>query len=100
MKNQMPGKRGQLVNDVDAVSFDDLRGILCLEFDRRIDVAKIAAFKATLAASSSTVQSVEITGSFDFMLELTMKDMATYTEWLDSIADRLAKFVNRYEVNF
>ena len=88
------------MNDVDAVSFDDLRVILCLEFDRRVDAREIAAFKTSLAASSSAVQSVEITGSFDFMVELTMKDMASYTEWLEGIADRLAKFVDRYEVNF
>jgi len=88
------------VNDVDAVSFEDLRVILCLEFDRRAEAAKVAAFKSTLSGSPSTVQSIEITGSFDFMLELAMKDMATYTSWLANLADSLAALVARYEVNF
>src|SRR4051812_34083673 len=92
--------KGILVNDINTISFDDLRIILCLKFDRRADGAKIEAFKTALAASPSTVQSVEITGSFDFMLDLTMKDMAAYTDWLSTMADVLAELVARYEVNF
>ena len=83
-----------------SVSFEDLRVILCLEFDRRAEAARVEAFKATLSGSPSTVQSIEITGSFDFMLELAMKDMVTYTSWLANLADSLAAFVARYEVNF
>jgi DNA-binding LytR/AlgR family response regulator len=88
------------VKDVDTVSFEDIRVILCLEFDRRAAARELANFKTALAVSSATIQAMEITGSFDFMIELAMKDMATYTAWLESVSDGLSKYVARYEVNF
>lgn len=88
------------MQELDAVSFEDLRVILCLEFDRRVPRQDITAFKTQLASLPSTVQSLEITGSFDFMVELAMKDMTTYSAWLETIADQLTRIVARYEVNF
>jgi two-component system response regulator AlgR len=89
-----------VVQELDAVSFEDLRVILCLEFDHRVPRQDIAAFKAQLAGLRETVQSMEITGSFDFLIELAMKDMATYSAWLETIADQMTAIVARYEVNF
>lgn len=79
---------------------DDLRVIMCIAFDRRAAVAKVAGFKAALQKCEHVVSCCELTGSFDFMLEAALPDIGAYNEKLDGIKEQLAQLVTRYEANF
>lgn len=91
---------GASLADLQSVTFDDLQVILCVEFDRRAPPADVAAFKQCLMNSSATFGSMEISGSFDFIVEIALADMAAYSEWLKSIGEPLSRLVRRYEENF
>jgi len=78
----------------------DIRIILCLVFERRARPSDVAALKRELTSSGECLESAEVTGTFDFMLELSVDDFASYSEWLARFAEPFASLVNRYEVNF
>jgi DNA-binding LytR/AlgR family response regulator len=78
----------------------DIRIILCVIFERRARPGDVAALKRQLTSSEECLESAEVTGTFDFMLELAVDDFASYGEWLARFAEPFASLVNRYEVNF
>jgi DNA-binding LytR/AlgR family response regulator len=77
-----------------------LRIVLCIAFDKRASPRAIAEFRSGLIESENNLHSVETTGAFDFMLEITAPDMAWYSNWLASAAQPLAKLVTRCEASF
>jgi len=78
----------------------NLRVIMCLTFDRRAAPQEIAAAKAAIIACQSVLHSVELSGTFDFMFEAEVADMATYNAQLSLCAEPMARLVSRYEANF
>lgn len=60
------------------VTSDDLRVIVCLAFDHRAAPHEIAACKAAVVNCPSVLHSVELSGTFDFMFEASVPDMAAY----------------------
>lgn len=85
---------------VRSIVSDDLRVIMCLAFDRRAPTDQISAFKKALIECPMVVHSVEVTGTFDFMIEAALPDIATYNEKLEAIRETLARLVSCYEANF
>ena len=83
-----------------AASNTNLRVIMCLTFDRRADPQEIAAAKAAIIACHSVLHSVELSGTFDFMFEAEVPDMAAYNAQLSICAEPMARLVSRYEANF
>ena len=77
-----------------------LRVIMCLTFDHRVDPQEIATAKAAIIACPSVLHSVELSGTFDFMFEAEVPDMAAYNAQLSICAEPMAKLVSRYEANF
>jgi DNA-binding LytR/AlgR family response regulator len=77
-----------------------LRVIMCLTFDRRADPQEIDAAKAAIIACQSVLHSVELSGTFDFMFEAEVADMAAYNTQLALCAEPMARLVSRYEANF
>jgi DNA-binding LytR/AlgR family response regulator len=82
------------------VECDELRIILCLEFDPHATPREVSALKAALIESPNTLHSVECTGAFDFLMELAAPDMAWFNSWLKALAEPLASLVNRSETSF
>lgn len=78
----------------------NLRVIMCLTFDRRAAPQEIAAAKAAINACRSVLHSVEVSGTFDFMFEAEIPDMAAYNAQLSVCAEPMARLVSRYEANF
>lgn len=78
----------------------DLRVVVCIAFDRRAPAAEVAAFKEAAIACPMVTSSAELTGTFDFMAEIVVSDLETYNERLKSLADPLARLVERYEASF
>lgn len=85
---------------VHSVSSDDLRVIVCIAFDHRCDPSEIAACKSAVVNCPSVLHSVEVSGTFDFMFEATVPDMAAYQLQFRSCSGAVAKFASRYEANF
>jgi DNA-binding LytR/AlgR family response regulator len=73
---------------------------MCLTFDRRAAPQEIAAAKAVIIACRSVLHSVELSGTFDFMFEAEVPDMAAYNAQLAICAEPMARLVSRYEANF
>lgn len=85
---------------VEAPPSDTMRVILCLKFDPRAPFDEVANFKRTLLACPEVVNSVEVSGSFDFMLEAGLANFASYQAMLERFAEPLAALVERHEANF
>lgn len=86
-------------NDV-AARIASLQVIMCLTFDHRATPQAIAAAKAVIIACPAVFHSVELSGTFDFMFEAEVPDMAAYNNQLSICAEAMAKLVSRYEANF
>jgi DNA-binding Lrp family transcriptional regulator len=71
---------------------------MCIAFDQRAATSQ-AAFKTALQQCEHVVTSCELTGSFDFMLEAALPNIAAYNEKLDGMKAQLAQLVTRYEAN-
>ena len=93
--------QGQLfVTAIHTVTSDDIRVIVCIVFDRRAPPLEIAAFKDAVIRCPSVLHAVELSGTFDFMVEASIPDMEAYTAQLGLCADTVAKLIERYEANF
>lgn len=77
-----------------------LRVIMCLKFDRRAAPQEIASARAAIIACPAVLHSVELSGTFDFMFEAEVPDMAAYNAQLRICAEPMAKLLSRYEANF
>jgi len=78
----------------------DLRVIVCVAFNRNAPPDQVSALKKAVVACPSTLHAVEVTGTFDFLMELAVPDIATFNERLNFVAASVASVVQRYEVNF
>ena len=79
---------------------DGVRIIMCLTFDHRAPVPPLARFKNDLVECKHVVSCCDLHGTFDFMIEVALPDLASYNAWLNSIRVPLATLVARYETNF
>jgi len=88
------------MNNVRTVVGDDLRVIMCLAFDHRAPCDEVAVFKRCIVDCPQVLNSIELTGTFDFMLEVSLPNIAAYHAELGIRAEPLAKLVERYEASF
>jgi DNA-binding LytR/AlgR family response regulator len=82
------------------VDDDRLRVILCIAFDRRAPSEKVREFKARISECPNVLHSVEVSGTFDFMFEAAVPDLAYFHEKLEAITDPLQMLAARVETNF
>jgi DNA-binding Lrp family transcriptional regulator len=83
-----------------SVTSDDIRVIICIMFDRRAAPAEIGDFKDTVLKCPSVLHAVEVSGTFDFIVEATIPDMEAYTAQLELCSQTVARLIARYEVSF
>lgn len=93
-------RAGALVTLVDTIDCDDLRVILCIEFEPGAAHQEVAALKSALIDSPHALHSVESVGSFDFLVELAPRDMPSFDEWRKRYWPKLSKVVARCETSF
>jgi len=79
---------------------DELRVILCLEFDPHAEPNRVSELKNAVIDSPNTLHSVEVTGDFDFMTEIAATDLGWFNRWWKSLASLVAAVVNRCEKSF
>ena len=77
-----------------------LRVIMCLAFDSRAPCDEVQHFKRCITVCPFVIQSIQLTGTFDFMVEAGFRDISEYQDRLSTLADPLSRLVSRYEANF
>jgi DNA-binding LytR/AlgR family response regulator len=92
--------RPATANVVHITDAPGLQIIVCVLFNRNAPPDQVSALKKAVIACPSVLNAVELTGTFDFLLELTVPDIATFNERLNLVAASVASLVERYEVNF
>ncbi|MEA1072674.1 LytTR family DNA-binding domain-containing protein [Sphingomonas sp. LY29] len=78
---------------------DGLRVIVCFRFDPRLP-AEVERLKQLLVDDHRTRHSVEVAGSFDFMIEVATPDVPTYHRWTADHAEHFDKVVTHLETSF
>ena len=84
---------------VEATPTEGLRVIVCLEFAQRAPFDELAKFKKSLLASTEVVHCVEVSGSFDVMLEVACADLQGYELVIDGITSKYGHLIERFEAN-
>ena len=79
---------------------NEIRIILCIEFDRRATPSEVAALKSLLCNSPNCIHSTEVSGGFDLIAEFAAPGIGWYKNWLSELAEPFARIVDRYEINF
>jgi len=97
---QRGGLEGTSMTSILPAASDDLRVVICLEFDRRASPLKVAKFRTALLNCPCVTSGSDLTGTFDFMVEAALPDIGSFNEWLEGIKGALANLVSRYETNF
>lgn len=77
-----------------------LRVILCMKFVHHAAFKEVADFKRLLISHDKILHSVEVSGSFDFMVEAEHQDFNAYQEMLDELAGRYGHLIENYEASF
>lgn len=74
--------------------------IMCLAFDHRAPVEGLRAFKEGLIACPFVDVSMEVSGTFDFIVQAHIPDAAVYGMQLERLSPLLRQYVSRYEASF
>ena len=85
---------------VDSVDCDDLRIILCLEFEPHAVPEDVAALKSALIDSPNNVDSLESTGDFDFITEISAPHLGWFNRWWKTMATLVSEVFRRCEKSF
>jgi len=77
----------------------DIQVIICIVFDQRAAPCEVAAFKRAVIGCPSVSRAIELSGTFDFMVEASVADMESYASQLNLCAEAVSTLVDRYEAN-
>ena len=77
-----------------------LRVILCVKFHQQARFAKVKEFKRVLISDERVLHSVDVSGSFDFMVEAEHQDLVGYQDMIDDLAARFGDLIEHYEASF
>jgi len=78
----------------------DLNVVVCVAFDHRADAEGLNRFKECICHCDFVDVAMEVTGSYDMIVQGRIDTLAHYTEAMDRIRPQLAQFVTRIETNF
>jgi DNA-binding LytR/AlgR family response regulator len=79
---------------------DDLRVVMCICFKKSASLDDIRKFKRAIIECPHVLHSLEASGSFDFMFEAAVSDLAIYQELLDSLTPALAPLAENHAISF
>ena len=78
----------------------DLNVVVCMAFDHRAPVEGLKAFRQCLSNCAYVERTLDVSGTFDMIVEGKVESLEKYTEEMARIAPLIQQFVSRYEVNF
>ncbi len=77
-----------------------LHVVVCVAFDHRADAEGLERFKTCICHCSFVEVAMEVSGTFDMIVQGNIESLAAYSEQMDRIRPQLAEFVTRIETNF
>ena len=78
----------------------DLTVVVCLAFDRRADVDGLRQFKACIFQCPFVETAMEVSGTYDLIVEARLSSFEQYTDQMERILPQLREFTTRVEANF
>lgn len=78
----------------------DLTVVVCVAFDHRAPVDGLRAFKKCVLACKYVESALEVSGSFDLIVQGKIASLTEFTEQMERIAPQISVFVSRIETNF
>jgi DNA-binding Lrp family transcriptional regulator len=77
-----------------------LNVVVCLAFDHRAPVEGLVKFKECILRCPFVETALEVTGTFDLIVQGSCDSLTDYTENMRLIGPQLAKYVSRIDTNF
>lgn len=78
----------------------DLTVVVCVAFDHRADTQGLTRFKQCVCQCPFVDIAMEVSGTFDMIVQGHVESLAEYTEQMNRIRPQLAQYVVRIETNF
>lgn len=78
----------------------DLTVIMCIEFDHRSPTDGLRKFRECIYKCTFVEVALEVSGTFDLIVQARLPSVVDYTDQMERIADKLQLYVKRYEANF
>jgi hypothetical protein len=78
----------------------DLSVIVCIAFDHRASAEGLARFKDCIFRCPFVDSALEVSGTYDLIVQGSCSCMAEYTEHMTLIRPQVAEFASRIETNF
>jgi len=78
----------------------DLNVVVCVAFDHRSDAERLQRFKDCICQCDFVGVAMEVSGTFDMIVQGNIESLAAYAEQMDRIRPQIAEFVTRIETNF
>ena len=78
----------------------ELDVVVCVAFDHRSDAEGLERFKSCIRHCEFVDVALEVSGTFDLIVQGKIGTLAAYTEQMDRIRPQLAAYVTRIETNF
>lgn len=77
----------------------DLTVVICIAFDLRADPEGLENLKKCIRNCEFVDVTMDVTGTFDMIVQSKVPSLAVYSEQMDRIRPKLATFVTRLETN-
>jgi hypothetical protein len=77
-----------------------LNVLVCLAFDHRAPVEGLGKFKECVLRCPFVESALEVTGTFDLIVQGSCDSLTEYTDNMDLIRPQLARYVSRIDANF
>lgn len=78
----------------------ELAVIACLAFDLRADLDELARFKQQLSRCPCVDSIMDVSGTYDLIVQCHFSSLAHYTEQIDLIRPQIARVATRMDCNF
>ncbi len=78
----------------------ELNVVVCVAFDHRSNAEGLERFKNCICHCDFVEVAMEVSGTFDMIVQGKIESLSAYTEQMDRIRPQLAEFVTRIETNF
>ena len=88
------------MGDQEGPASHGLRVLVCIKFDSRAPADEVAELRRRLIEDCRSVHSLDVSGTFDFMMEVGLASLADYQEWTEAFAAEFASLVDQHETNF
>jgi hypothetical protein len=74
--------------------------VVCVAFDHRAPVEGLSKFKECIIRCPFVDSAMEVTGTFDLIVQGSCGSLTEYTESMERIRPQLAQYVSRVDANF